>query len=189
MLWLCCFWHFLSVFDPLTAFATWCPFFRSEAHVSELSFSDQDIAQLFSCRVKVFVQLSVLRTIFLRVSTYFPRQGSAVFLPCEGQRVVTCRAQAWLERSHPQTRHPSSTGGVFFGKYLAKLNRSHVCICGLHLWLQGSLFNKVPKRGCNEFATCGCKVVLELRFSWCARIGWWKEVTERRPSPECKKRD
>ena len=92
-----CFWHFLSVFDLLTAFATWCPFFRSEAHVSELSFSDQGMAQLFSCRVKVFVQLSVLRTIFLRVSIHFPRQGPAVFVPCEGQRVVTCRAQAWLE--------------------------------------------------------------------------------------------
>ena len=25
---------FLSVFDPPTAFATWCPIFRSEAHVS-----------------------------------------------------------------------------------------------------------------------------------------------------------
>ena len=58
-------------------------FSASEAHVSELSSSVQSTAQAFSCRVKFRTQFAVLRTIFLRVSTHFSRQGPAVFVPCE----------------------------------------------------------------------------------------------------------
>ena len=57
-------------------------------HVSVLSSSVQGMAQLFSCWVKCCIQISVLRTIFLRVSTHFSRRGLAVFVPCEVQRGV-----------------------------------------------------------------------------------------------------
>ena len=59
--------------------SVWCPIFPFRGHVSVvLTSSVRGMAQLFSCRVKCCIQISFLRTIFLRVITHFSRQGPAV---------------------------------------------------------------------------------------------------------------
>ena len=82
--WLCLFVVFFSQFSTRQQrLPPGVQIFRSEAHVSVLTSSVQGMAQLFSCRVKCCIQLSVLRTIFLLVSTHFSRQRPAIFVSCE----------------------------------------------------------------------------------------------------------
>ena len=88
---------FLSVFDPPTAFATWCPIFRSEAHVSVLSSSVQSMAQLFSCRAKFNVRWHLLFDVFF---SFMP-------LPCVFARCVRPFSLCWCR------------GSVFCGIFLS----------------------------------------------------------------------